>query len=339
MFPVQTQIPITSNSIIKNKVFEFDYTDYRPRGFVVPPGAAFKYLSFEDCEFIGNGKESCHKGPIVAQYGGSKVDEIKYMGCSFSGLTHGPTVNSLKHPTKAEVNSCLFDNIVGLDAERGKAVSFTIQEDSSVIVQNCAFKDVGRHSVYFARGGRGDVNGCTFVRNNSSGTTTFPLAAISVARGGGVGIFNCNFYGCRDGISFTDDDPFRKKGDIFGADLLFVSTLRHDVYFMDAPEKGGYFDGVHFERTFHHVTETSAIPWALFSFKNVHINGATILDTRLNETSRPLIMINGRLGSENLSFTKSVIYTSRKEPKTCISTRGDTSTVNLSIRLVRGDNA
>lgn len=307
---VTGEIPIRGDYVVTDQEFRFSDTGaWVSKGFVVKAGTNANIVRFERCKFIGDGSLNCNRGPVLTSESGADIERFEIIDCEFVGLTYGASINCSRGGRigLGMVTGCRFTDIVGADADRGKGLAFSLNGHGRALSLGNRFERCGRHSLYISNGGLAESVGDTFVANNATGTTSFPLAAISIARGGNVAVRNGLFVGCRDGISLTDDDVNRPKRNVTIEGCRFLDSVRYDIFLNgDNPGVSGLFEDVVVRRTHHESLSSSWVGVAAFSFGKTTLGDVMIHDRRGN-TGSPALWFTGRGPSHGLSVSATIV--------------------------------
>lgn len=325
-------------------------TTAKRKGPLFKSNARYKTVSFVSCSFEGDGHPLCNFGPCVSMESGCQIERFDFVNCVVEGVTYGPIVNCSSGGFVGFINisDCVFKNIVnnnppgmgaGYDPWSGKGLAVALNGNTeNCQIKACVFADCERHSLYISNGGPVYVNGCTFIRNNVGGTTTWPLAAVAIGRGGNVYLTNSSFYSCRDDISLSDNDPNRPKPNIRIEDCLHHETERACIHFSDRPDIVGYFTDVVINRNTYVLTKPETIAWRIASFKDTKCINSSIYDLRgaFSKEPYPAIQVNGRFESKNLLIEGVEILHNRRNssPDRIVSARGDLSTYTEELDVI-----
>lgn len=328
---VTGQIPITSDTVISDCTFKFKTDgEWRPKGFIVKAGTKADIVRFERCKFVGDYSMNSHKGPVVTSESGADIERFEIIDCEFTGLTYGASINCSRGGRigLGLVTGCRFMDIVGSNPDRGKGLAFSLSGNGRALSLGNYFVACGRHSLYLSNGGAATSSGDTFVGNNAMGATSFPLAAVSIARGGNVTIRNGMFLRCRDGISLTDDDASRVKRDVTIDGCRFIDSLRYDIFLNgDRPETSGLFENVTVTRTLHESFSSTWVAVVAQSFGQTELRDVMIHDRR-GDSGSPSLWFAGRGPSHDL--TAEAMIVTRRPHARAIWAVLNTSKMNIS---------
>ncbi|MCA8996229.1 MAG: hypothetical protein KDA80_04570 [Planctomycetaceae bacterium] len=288
---------------------------FREKGFHVSPQAVCEVVEFQNGNFIGDGTLNANKGPVISSYSGCRVGRFVIERCTFRNLTYGCSFNCTHAGVirNASLTGCLFENIVGNDAERGKGVAFSLNQKEFCAGRSSGnvFINCGRHSVYCSAGGRFLSDGDTCYRNNVGGETNYPLAAFALARGSHIKVTNAYIEGCRDGISVSSGDPSREYSDVVIEDCTFVDNDRYDISLnTDNPEANGLYRNVVVRNTNHTLTSDSGVAVAAWAYQGMRLSGLQIFDERTRD--KTTLWLAGRGDSQGISVTDVDITTSKR---------------------------
>ena len=288
------------------------------KGFQVQSSIRADVIEFANGVFAGDGTEIANQGPVVSSFSGCRIGRFVIRDCTFRDLTYGCNINCAQGGwiRQAVLQDCLFENMVGSDPERGKgaAISLNPKEFCSGRSSGNVFINCGRHSLYVSTGGRFLSDGDTFYRNNETGTTTYPLAAVSLARGSHMRVTNGYFEGCRDGISLTSSDPEADLHDVAISNCTFFRNLRYDVVLnSDNPEAHGRYHNVRVTNTQHHLQHPRSAAFSVLSFDRMRISNVTIEDLRPQEARA--VWIWGQGESRDLELRRLSIWTNHTREK------------------------
>lgn len=277
-------------------VFRFD-SGFTEKGFFVAPGAVCEFVEFRNGVFLGDGTLNANKGPVISSYSGCRIGRFNIEACTFRNLTYGCGFNCAHAGfiRNANLSRCLFENIVGNDAERGKGAAFSLNgaEICHGRSSGNVFIDCGRHSLYCSSGGRFLSDGDSFHRNNTGGETNYPLAAVSLARGSHMKITNGHFESCRDGISVTSGDANRQYSDVTIESCTFVGNSRYDISLnTDNPEANGVYQHILIQGTRHTLTADRSIAIAAWAYQDARLVDIHVFDQRPGDA--PALWIAGR---------------------------------------------